>query len=162
MLQEFFVRFYFLVKITRGKVNINFTGDKGFEILLELIFVVGLCWLTECLTGTFSFIFWASSSNHFLAALDLGADVEQPFDCLIVQNHQAMQSMGMPMDWTLKDNTVDGLFFCNTLTGRRGGQTPFVQAGAETSRRIIRTHAVLGRVIPVPPCRCREWKCGVL
>jgi len=27
---------------------------------------------------------------------------------------------------------VDGLF-CTTLTGRRGGYTPFVQAGAETS-----------------------------
>ena len=30
-------------------------------------------------------------------------------------------------------NMVDGLFFCATLTGRRGGHTPFVQAGAETS-----------------------------
>jgi len=28
---------------------------------------------------------------------------------------------------------VDGLFFCATLTGRRGGHTPFVQAGVETS-----------------------------
>jgi len=37
------------------------------------------------------------------------------------------------MDWTLEDNMVDGLFFCATLTGRRGGHTPFVQAGAETS-----------------------------
>jgi len=37
------------------------------------------------------------------------------------------------MDWTLEDNIVDGLFFCTTVTGRRGGRTPFVQAGAETS-----------------------------
>jgi len=37
------------------------------------------------------------------------------------------------MDWTLEDNMVDGLFFCATLTGRRGGHIPFVQAGAETS-----------------------------
>ena len=44
-----------------------------------------------------------------------------------------MQSMGMLMDWTLEDTMVDGLFFCATLTGRRGGYTPFVQAGAETS-----------------------------
>jgi len=36
------------------------------------------------------------------------------------------------MDWTLED-TVDGLFFCATLTGRRGGHTPFVQAGVEKS-----------------------------
>jgi len=38
-----------------------------------------------------------------------------------------------PMDWTLEDNMVDGLFFCSTLTGRRGGHNPFVHAGAETS-----------------------------
>jgi len=37
------------------------------------------------------------------------------------------------MDWTLKDNMVDGFFFCATLTGRREGHTPIVQAGAETS-----------------------------
>jgi len=39
------------------------------------------------------------------------------------------------MDWTFEDDMVDGLFFCATLTGRRGGHTPFVQPqeGAETS-----------------------------
>ena len=37
------------------------------------------------------------------------------------------------MDWTLEDTMVDGLFFCATLTGRRGGHTQLVQAGAETS-----------------------------
>ena len=36
------------------------------------------------------------------------------------------------MDWTLKDNMVDGLVFCVTLTGRRGNHTPLVQTGAET------------------------------
>ena len=40
---------------------------------------------------------------------------------------------GGSMDRTVEDNMVDGLFFCATLTGRRGGHTPFVQAGAETS-----------------------------
>jgi len=86
------------------------------------------------------------------AALDLGADIEQPFDCHIVQNRQAMQSMRRSVDWTLKDNMVDGLFFCATLTGRRGGHTPFAQARAKTfdavRRRLSRTQAVLGRVIP--------------
>jgi len=62
-----------------------------------------------------------------LAALHLAASVEQPFDCLIVQNRQAVQSM----DWTLEDNIVHGLFFSGTLTNRTGGHTPFVQAGAE-------------------------------
>jgi len=55
------------------------------------------------------------------------------FNCLIVQNRQAMQSMGMSMDWTLEDNMVGGLFICATLTDRRGGHTPFAQAGVETS-----------------------------
>ena len=59
-------------------------------------------------------------------ALDLGAGVEQPFDCRIVQNRQAVQSMRRSMDWTFEDNMVDGLFFCATLTGRRDGHIPFV------------------------------------
>ena len=63
-----------------------------------------------------------------LAQLDIGAGIEQPFGCLIVQNHQAVQSVG----GSVEDDMVDGLF-CTTLTGRRGGHTPFVQAGAETS-----------------------------
>ena len=68
-----------------------------------------------------------------MATLDLGAGVEQPFGRLIAQN-RAVQSMGRSMDWTLEDDMVDGLFFCATLTGRRGGHTPFVQAGAATSK----------------------------
>ena len=60
--------------------------------------------------STIKFFFWASSSNHYLAALDLGAGSEQPFSCLIIQNHQAKQSM-RSMDWTLEDNMVDGFFF---------------------------------------------------
>jgi len=68
-----------------------------------------------------------------LAAQDLGAGVKQPFDCLIVQNRQAMQSMGRWMDWSVEDNMVDDLFFCNTLTSRRGEHTSSVQAGAGTS-----------------------------
>jgi len=68
-----------------------------------------------------------------MAALDFGARIEQPFDCLIVQNRLVVQSMRWSMDWTLEDNMVDGLFFCATLTGLRGGHTSFVQAGAETS-----------------------------
>jgi len=54
---------------------------------------------------------------HCLAALEFGAYVEQPFDCLIVQNRHAVQSVGRSMDWTLEDDMVDGLFFCATLTG---------------------------------------------
>ena len=55
------------------------------------------------------------------------------------------------MDWTVEDDMVDGLFYA-TLTGRRGGHTPVVQAGAETSdtgaEGFSRTQALRGRVIP--------------
>ena len=72
-------------------------------------------------------------SIHRFAALDLGAGIEQPFGCLIVQNRHAVQSMRRSTGGTFEDNVVDGLFFCATLTGRRGGHILFVQAGAETS-----------------------------
>jgi len=113
------------------------------------------------------FFFWASSSNHCLAALDLGTGVEQPFDCLIFQNRQVVQSMRRTMNWILEDNMVDGLFFCATFTGRRGGHTPFVQAGEETCD----TGAEAVKLDPgcsweghSGGCgyRCRRWKCGVL
>jgi len=80
---------------------------------------------------------WSSSSFewvvtiHCLASLDLRAGVQQPFDCVIIQNHQAVQSIWSLMDWTLEDNMVDSLFFCGTLIGCKGGHTPFVQAVAK-------------------------------
>jgi len=37
------------------------------------------------------------------------------------------------MDWTVEDNMVDRLFFCATLTGRRGGHTSFAKTVAQTS-----------------------------
>jgi len=60
---------------------------------------------------------------------------------------------------------VDGLF-CATLTGRIGGHTPFVQAGAETSDTV----AEALKPEPGSPWeghsgrgyRCLELKCGVL
>jgi len=67
------------------------------------------------------------------------------------------------MDWTLEDDMVDGLFFCATLTGRRGGLTPFVQAGVETSdiavRRWLSRTQTLGRVILgcVPVSGIKVW-----
>jgi len=94
-----------------------------------------LGWMTLCrwIMPSSFFVGASSSFIHCLAALDLGTGVEQPFGFLIVQNRQAMQSTGRSMGWTLEDNMVDGLFFCATLTGRRGRHTPFVQTGAETS-----------------------------
>ena len=69
--------------------------------------------------------------------------------------------MGRSMDWTLEDNMVDSLFFCATLTGRRGFHTSFVQTGAETPNIGAKTvkpdpgsswegHSGGGR-------RCRGW-----
>jgi len=54
-LQEVFVRFYFLVEITAGKVSINWLTDKGFHILLLNTYQI-TCYsylLTECKNGTF-------------------------------------------------------------------------------------------------------------
>jgi len=50
---------------------------------------------------------------------------------------------------------VDGLFFCATLTGRRGGHTQFVQAGAETS------DAYLEAVKPELGCYWEGHSCGL-
>jgi len=60
---------------------------------------------------------------------------------------------------------VDGLFFCATLTGRRGGHAPFVQAGEETSDTGAEAvkpdpQAHFGRVIPqvwMPVSRMKIW-----
>jgi len=84
---------------------------------------------------------------HCLAALDLGANIELPFNCLIIENRQTVQSMGRSMDWTLEDNMVDGLF-CAMLTGRIRGHTPFVQVGAEMY--------VIGAELPVTRGAQRE------
>ena len=72
-------------------------------------------------------------SVRCLASLDHRTGVEQPTDDLIIQNRKAVQSIGRSINWTLEDNMVKGLFFCATLTGRRGGHTPFVQPGADMS-----------------------------
>jgi len=61
---------------------------------------------------------------------------------------------------------VYGLLFCATLTGHRGGHTPFVQAGPETSN----TGAEAVKPDPGCPwechsgswCLCWWYKCGVL
>jgi len=113
------------------------------------------------------FVFCASCWNHCLAALDLEAGVEQPFNCLIVQNRQALQSMGRSMDWSLEDNMVDGLFFCATRTGAEEA-IPLLykqerKRPTPVRRRLSRTQALLlGGSFRVGGCRCRGWKCVVL
>jgi len=97
-----------------------------------------------------SILLWASSFIYCLAALDFGAGVEQPFGCLDVQNRQAVQSMRRSMDWTLEDDMVNSLFFCATVTGRRGSHTHLQERKRPTPvrRRLSQTQALLGRVIP--------------
>jgi len=109
-----------------------------------------MTWSFSC-TGNSSFV-WASSFVHCLAALDLGAGFEQPFNCLIIQNRHAVQSMGRSMDWTLEDNMVNGLFFCATLTGRKEAIPHLYKQEQKrltsVRRRLSQTQACLGRVIP--------------
>ena len=53
---------------------------------------------------------------------------------------------------------VDSLF-CATLTGCRGGHTPYVQTGAETpdtgAEAVMPDPGSFGRVTPVSGCWCR-------
>ena len=96
-------------------------------------------------------LFWASSSSHCLAALDLGTSVEQPFDCLIVQNRQSVQSVGGRWigHWRTTWSTVCSAphsqaaeeAITHLYKQERKGPTP-------VQRRLWRTHAVLERVIP--------------
>jgi len=57
---------------------------------------------------------------------------------------------------------VDSLFFCATLTGRRGGHTQFVQAGAETSNSCAEAVKPDPRSSWETHLLGRGWKCGVL
>jgi len=56
------------------------------------------------------------------------------------------------MDWTLEDDMADGLLFCATLTGRRGGHTHLYKQERKrptpVRRRLSRTQTLFGRVIP--------------
>jgi len=100
----------------------------------------------------FSSSFEPVLSFHSLAAQELGTSVEQPFNCLIIQYRQAMQSMWRLMDWTFEDSVVDRLFFCVTLTGRRRAILHLCKQERKlptpVRRRLSRTHTVLGRVFP--------------
>ena len=79
------------------------------------------------------------------------AGVEQPFNCLIVQNRQSMQSMMRSMDWTLEDNMVDGSFFCpHSQAAEEAIPHLYKQESKRPTpvrRWLSRTPAVLGRAI---------------
>ena len=98
------------------------------------------------------FFFWASCSNHCLAARDLGAGVEQPFNCLIVQHRQAMQSVGRRWieHWRTTWSTV-----CSSVPHSQAAEEAIhhlykhKQKRPTLVRRLSsRTLTLLGRVIP--------------
>jgi len=105
----------------------------------------GILWLACSSSSSFEPVV----TMHCLAALEHGASVKQPCNYLIIQNHQAVQSMGRLMDWTLEDDMVSGLFFCATLKGHTRNHNQFVEAEAETSK----TDAKAVKSVP----RC-SWK----
>jgi len=122
----------------------QWTRDNDFEIK------------TSSLQGcyeTASFIIWASFLHPLLRRTRsrLGAGVEQPIDCLIIQNCQTVQSLGRSMDWILEDNMIDGLFFCASFTSSRMGHFSFAWERKRPTQvwgRLKRKHAILGRSIP--------------
>jgi len=83
-----------------------------------------------------------------LAALDLSAGVEQPFNCLIVKNWQAVQSMGSRWigHWRTTWSTV-----CSSAPHSQPTEEaiPHLYRQERKSPTLVRrrTHAVLGRVI---------------
>jgi len=64
--------------------------------------------------------FEAVLSIHCLAALGLGARLKQPFNCLIIQNHQNVAVHGVVNGLDIWRQHGWKLFFCDTLTGCRG------------------------------------------
>jgi len=82
-------------------------------------------------------------SVHCLAMLDLGKGVEQPFNCLITQNCQAVQYMRRLMDWTFENNMVEGFLFCANFTNQGRRYHAFVQAGAETFDTGVEGHQIV-------------------
>jgi len=59
----------------------------------------------------------------------------------------------------------NGLFSCATLTGCRGGHTPFIQAGVEmsnTSAEAVRPRLFSRGSFQGCGCWCRGWNCGAL
>jgi len=70
---------------------------------------------------------------HCMAALDLGAGVEQPID-----HHHLQQSMGRSMDLTFEDNMVDGLFFCAQTHKPQKGSYPICASRSGNVRHLCR------------------------
>ena len=90
--------------------------------------------------------------NHCLAALDLGAGIEQPFNCLIVQHRQAVQTMRRSMEWTLWTtwSTV-----CSSAPHSQTAEEVIPHLYKQEWKRptpvrgrLRRTQALLGKVIP--------------
>ena len=92
------------------------------------------------------YICGANKQYHCLAALDLGAGVEQLFNCPEPSGHAVHEEAdgldigGQHGQWFL--------FFYTTLRGCRGSHTPFVQAGVEMSDTGAEA------VKPDPGCSC--------
>jgi len=93
----------FLELYNRQPALLRENADKLILIVKRAETVVSYCYITRSLKQQVSCFlsFEPVLSLHCLAALDLGTGVEQPIDCFIIQNRQAVQYMGRLMDWTL-------------------------------------------------------------
>ena len=87
---------------------------------------------------------------YCLDALDLGVGVEQPFNCLIIQNRQAVQSMGVD---GLDIGRRRGRRFVLLRHTHRPQRRPYLICASKSGkvqhqRRLGRTHAIPGGAIP--------------
>ena len=104
-----------------------------------------------------------------MAALDLGTGVEQPFDCLIVQNRQAVQSMRGRWNghWRETWSTV-----CSSVPHSQATKEVLPHLCKQERkrptpvwRRLSRTQALFGRVTPRVGAIVRDENaesCGVV
>jgi len=138
---------YLLLFSTRSPISLlcSITFDMYIELKqTEKRFYEHLC----LLQNVFAFFFWASCYCPLLGRTRCR---DRCWAAILLCRHPEPSDSadhGEVDGLDIGDDTVDGLVFC-TLTGRRGGRIPFVQAGGETSDT--------GAEAVKPDSRC-SWK----
>jgi len=115
----------------------------------------------------YNFSFWASCCNHCLATLDLGAGLEQPFDCLYRSEpsghavHEEVDGMdigGQHGQWfVLLHHTHRPQRKPYPICTSRSGNAWYRCRGGLVSPWLF-----LGGSLQGDGCWCRGWKCRVL
>jgi len=94
--------------------------------------------------------FYACSSYHCEATLDLGPGIVEPFYCLVIQNCQS--SMGRLMNWTVRTKWSMVFSSAPHSQATEGAILHLHNQDQKrpklVRRRLSQTHTVLGRAVP--------------